>query len=88
MTMTHLTSRELKQDVSRAKRAVEAGPLVITDSSWPSLVLMTYDEFERLTGKRRNLIDTLSLPGLSSISYETPRVELRPVMSIFLDSTG
>lgn len=71
--MTQLTSRELNQDVSRAKRAAEAGPVIITDRGRPSHVLMTYDEFERLSGKRRNLVDALSMPGLSSIEFDTPR---------------
>ena len=44
----------------------------------PSPVLMTYSEFERLTGKRRNLVDALSMPGLSSIDFDLPRAEVAP----------
>jgi len=73
MATSHLTSRELNQDVSRAKRAAETGPVIITDRGRPSHVLMTYDEFERLSGKRRNLVDALSMPGLSSIEFDPPR---------------
>ncbi len=47
--------------------------MIITDRGRPSHVLMTYDEFERLSGKRRNLVDALSMPGLSSIEFDTPR---------------
>ncbi len=73
MTTTSLTSRELNHDVGRAKKAAEAGPVVITDRGRPSHVLMTYVEFERLTGKRRNLVDALSMPRLSDIDFDPPR---------------
>ncbi|WP_093002745.1 type II toxin-antitoxin system prevent-host-death family antitoxin [Rhizobium sp. NFR07] len=78
MATTSLTSRELNHDVGRAKKAAEAGPVVITDRGRPSHVLMTYGEFERLTGKRRNLIDALSMPGLSTIDLDTPRSVIAP----------
>lgn len=73
MTNFSLTSRELNHDVGRAKKAAEAGPVVITDRGRPSHVLMTYVKFERLTGKRRNLVDALSMPGLSDIDFDLPR---------------
>lgn len=73
MGTTSLTSREFNHDVSRAKKAAEAGPVVITDRGKPSHVLMTFDEFERLTGKSHNLVDALSMPGLSSIDFDPPR---------------
>ena len=76
MGTTSLTSRELNHDVGRAKKAAEAGPVVITDRGRPSHVLMTYGEFERLTGKRHNLVDALSMPGLSTIDFNPPRSAL------------
>jgi PHD/YefM family antitoxin component YafN of YafNO toxin-antitoxin module len=73
MATTSLTSRELNHDVGRAKKAAEAGPVVITDRGRPSHVLMTYGEFERLTGKCHNLVDALSMPGLSSTDLNPTR---------------
>ncbi|MEK1893733.1 MAG: type II toxin-antitoxin system prevent-host-death family antitoxin [Rhizobium sp.] len=78
MSITSLSSRELNHDVSKAKKAAKRGPVVITDRGKPSHVLMTYSEFVRLTGKRRNLVDTLSMPGLSTIELEPPRAEIAP----------
>lgn len=78
MGTIRLTSRELNHDVSRAKKAAENGPVVITDRGKPSHVLMTYSEFERLTGKRRNLADALSMPGLSAIDFDPPRAAISP----------
>ncbi|NWJ27487.1 type II toxin-antitoxin system Phd/YefM family antitoxin [Rhizobium sp. RM] len=73
MATTRLTSRELNHDVGRAKKAAEAGPVVITDRGRPSHVLMTYGDFERLTGKHHNLVDALSMPGLSNIDFDPSR---------------
>ena len=81
MGMTSLSSRELNHDVSRAKKAATQGPVVITDRGKPSHVLMTYGDYERLTGKRQSLVDALAMPGLSDIDLEPSRVEIavRPV---------
>ncbi|NTA13362.1 type II toxin-antitoxin system prevent-host-death family antitoxin [Agrobacterium tumefaciens] len=57
MTMTCFSCSEVDLDVSKAKEAAQAGPVIITDRGRPSHVLMTKPEFERLTGKRRNLVD-------------------------------
>ncbi|WP_026371868.1 type II toxin-antitoxin system Phd/YefM family antitoxin [Rhizobium sp. 42MFCr.1] len=78
MSITSLSSRELNHDVSRAKKAAKKGPVVITDRGKPSHVLMTYSDFVRLTGKRRNLVDALSMPGLSTIELDPPRAEIAP----------
>jgi hypothetical protein len=39
---------------------------------------MTYDEFCRLSGKRRRLTQALAMPGLSDIEFDPPRVEIAP----------
>ncbi|MCB1543851.1 MAG: type II toxin-antitoxin system Phd/YefM family antitoxin [Methylobacteriaceae bacterium] len=78
MTITRLSSRELNHDVSSAKKAAQNGPVVITDRGRPSHVLMTYNDFRRLSGKRRRLTQALAMPGLSGIDFEPPRVEIAP----------
>ncbi|MDX3977664.1 type II toxin-antitoxin system Phd/YefM family antitoxin [Shinella sp.] len=79
--MNILTSRELNHDVSSAKKAAQNGPVIITDRGKPSHVLMTYDDFNRLSGKRRSLIETLSMPGLSEADFSPERAQIvsRPV---------
>lgn len=78
MPISRLSSRELNHDVTIAKKAAQNGPVIITDRGRPSHVLMTYGEFERLTGKRPDLVDALSMPGLSDIDFETHRIEITP----------
>ncbi|WP_429814249.1 type II toxin-antitoxin system Phd/YefM family antitoxin [Ensifer sp. B1-9] len=76
MSITTLSSRELNHDVSRAKKAAKAGPVIITDRGRPSHVLMTYDDFKRLSGRPRSLVEALAMPGLSEIEFEPRRVEI------------
>ena len=73
MSITTLSSRALNHDVSSAKKAAKDGPVVITDRGKPSHVLMTYDEFRRLTGKRHSLVEALAMPDLSDIDFDPPR---------------
>lgn len=77
MTVTTLSSRELNHDVSSAKRAAKKGPVIITDRGKPSHVLLTYEEFERLSGRRKSLVDGLSMPGLSEIDFMPARIEIK-----------
>ncbi|EJB06613.1 prevent-host-death family protein [Rhizobium leguminosarum bv. trifolii WSM597] len=77
MTVTTVSSRELNHDVSSAKKAAKKGPVIITDRGKPSHVLLTYEEFQRLSGSRQSLIDGLSMPGLSEIDFMPTRVEIK-----------
>lgn len=78
MNTTTVTSRALNHDVSSAKKASKGGPVIITNRGKPSHVLMTYDDFVRLTGKRRRLAQALAMPGLSDIDFDPPRSKIRP----------
>jgi prevent-host-death family protein len=60
MGITSLTSREFNQDAARAKKAALAGPVFITDRGRPAHVLLSIDEYQRLTGKGRTLLDAAS----------------------------
>lgn len=70
MTVTTLSSRELNQDIGRAKKATKHGPVVITDRGRPSHVLLSYEDYRRLTGEQQNLVEALSMPGLSDIEID------------------
>ena len=72
MTITTLSSREFNQDTSRAKKAASEGPVFITDRGKPAHVLLSIEEYQRLTGKRGNIADLLAMPGLSDIELEIP----------------
>ena len=56
---TILTSREFNQDASGAKRAAKHGPVFITDRGKPAHVLLSIEEYQRLTGGPGSIIDLL-----------------------------
>lgn len=80
MTITTLSSRELNQDVTRAKKATRNGPVFITDRGKPAHVLLSFEDYQRLTRQRRNIADALVMPDIADIEFEPPRVtiEVRP----------
>ena len=73
MTITTLSSREFNQDTGRAKKAASEGPVFITDRGRPAHVLLSIEEYQRLAGRRRSIIDALSMPGLADIEFDPPR---------------
>jgi prevent-host-death family protein len=78
VTVTTLSSREFNQDTGRAKKASADGPVFITDRGKPAHVLLSIEEYRRITGGRRNLVEALSMPGLSEIEVEFPRSREQP----------
>lgn len=78
MTITTLSSREFNQDTGRAKKAADQGPVFITDRGKPAHVLLSIEEYQRLTGGHRNVVEALSMPGLSEIEVEFPRSRDQP----------
>ena len=74
MATTTLTSREFNQDVSRAKRAAEKGPVIITDRGEPAYVLLRHDAYRKLTKRAPNLRDVLMQRGGDDIDFEPPRM--------------
>ncbi len=78
MTITTFSSRDFNQDTSRAKKAAAAGPVFITDRGKPAHVLLSIEEYQRLTGGTRNIADALAMPDLERIGFEPPRIVLGP----------
>lgn len=74
MAITTLSSREFNQDTGRAKIAARNGPVFITDRGRPGHVLLTFEDYQRLTGGQDSIIDLLGLPaGVEEAELETPR---------------
>ncbi len=75
--MTKISSRELNQDISGAKNAAKKGPVIITDRGRPAHVLLTFEEYRRMTGGGRKIADLLAMPGVEDAELEIPvRAEL------------
>jgi prevent-host-death family protein len=75
MNVTTLTSREFNQDASRAKKAAQYGPVFITDRGRPAHVLLTIEDYRRLTGGDMSLAEALAQPGdAADFDFDPPRV--------------
>ena len=76
MSIATVSSRELNQDLARAKRAARSGPVFITDRGKPAHVLLSIEYYRHLPGAGRNLLQTLSMPGLADIDLDPPRARI------------
>lgn len=74
MTVTTISSREFNQDVSQAKRAAEAGPVVITDRGRPAYVLLRHEAYRRLVGKGTGIRQLLDQPESAHVEFDPPRL--------------
>jgi prevent-host-death family protein len=73
--ITTLSSREFNQDTGKAKKASETGPVFITDRGKPAHVLMTFTDYQRVLGKRKNMSDLLGMKGAGEIEFEPAKVQ-------------
>jgi prevent-host-death family protein len=72
-----MSSREFNQDVGRAKRATRAGPVVITDRGRPAHVLLSFEEYQRLTNTKLSLGEALAEDGPADFDFNPPRLDLK-----------
>lgn len=72
MTITTLSSRQFNQNASKAKKAAMSGPVFITDRGRPAHVLLTFDEYRKITGRHTRIADLLAMPGIEDIEFEIP----------------
>jgi hypothetical protein len=77
MSITTLSSREFNQDTSRAKQATRKGPVFITDRGRPAHVLLTIDEYRKLTGGPMTLADALAQSGHSDFEFDPAKIRGR-----------
>jgi prevent-host-death family protein len=69
-----VTAAEFNQRPSQVKRAAEEEPVVITEHSRPSFVLLTYAEYQRLLRMPTNLADWLEMD--EEVEFEIEPVDL------------
>jgi PHD/YefM family antitoxin component YafN of YafNO toxin-antitoxin module len=81
MAITTISSGEFNQDTSRAKKAARLGPVIITDRGKASHVLLSIEEYQKLSGANTSIVDWLVMPEAADIDFETDRAVIinRPV---------
>jgi prevent-host-death family protein len=74
VAITTLSSREFNQDAGGAKKAARNGPVFITDRGRPAHVLLSIEEYRKITGKQGSILDLLAMPEAAEIEFEPPRL--------------
>lgn len=77
--MATVTAAEFNQRPSQVKRAAEAEPVVITEHSRPSFVLLTYAEYQRLLRAPGDLADWLEMDEEVEFEIEPVGLDIPPV---------
>ncbi|MEA3410842.1 MAG: type II toxin-antitoxin system Phd/YefM family antitoxin [Pseudomonadota bacterium] len=73
MTIKTLSSREFNRNASEAKKAASNGPVFITDRGRPAHVLLSIQDYRKLTGGQMTLAEALAQPKGADFDFEAPR---------------
>ena len=65
-----VTSREFNHDVSKIKRETDGGPVFITVRGKPRHVLLSIEDYEKLTEHQETIINLLAMPEVADIDFE------------------
>ena len=76
--MATVTAAEFNQRPSQVKRAAEDEPVVITEHSRPSFVLLTYAAYQRLLRTPADLADWLEMDEEIEFEIEPVGLDIRP----------
>lgn len=58
----HISSRDFNQNTGEAKHLAEQGPVFITCRGQPTHVLLSFQEWEKMSSAKPSLADALGLP--------------------------
>ncbi|WLH11049.1 type II toxin-antitoxin system Phd/YefM family antitoxin [Pseudomonas hefeiensis] len=78
MSITTISSREFNHDTSGAKKAARQGPVIITDRGRPAHVLLSIEEYQKLTGIGTSIVEMLVMPDAPDIDFDTERTVITP----------
>lgn len=76
MAITTMSSRDFNQDTSGAKRAANQGPVFVTDRGTVTHVLLTIEEYRKLTGRPMSLAEAVGHPESADIEFDVPRIDI------------
>lgn len=71
MSITTISSREFNHDTSGPKKATREGPVIITDRGKPAHVLLSIEEYQKLTGIGTSIVELLVMPDAPDIDFDT-----------------
>jgi hypothetical protein len=79
MVINTISSRKFNQSVNDAKKLSQTGPLLITEDGRPSHLLLTYENYQRLSGVKGSVVELLALPGAEDIDLSIPTMKVFPI---------
>ena len=72
MTSITISSRELSQDIEKARETAKQGPVFITDRGRPAHVLLSIEEYRQMVGDQPSIVALLAMPGDVDIEFDPP----------------
>lgn len=73
MAAKTISSREFNHAASQAKKAASSGPVFITDRGRPSHVLLSIEDYQKLSGEDKTLAEVFGSPeGVEDVELEIP----------------
>lgn len=78
MAITTLSSREFDQDTSRARKAAQRGPVFITVRGRPAHVPLTFEEYQKVAGCSKTLVEALHMLGAAEVEFNPPKAGWMP----------
>jgi len=72
--ITTISSREFNQDAGGAKKAAEKGPVIITDRGRPAHVLLSFEDYQKLTSAGPSLLEALAQKEDGDFDFDPPRM--------------
>jgi PHD/YefM family antitoxin component YafN of YafNO toxin-antitoxin module len=74
MSITTVSDHQFNRDISGVKEATQRGPVFIMGDGKLAYVLMTMEDYLRLSGNQMTLAQALAQVGAADSDYEPTRV--------------
>jgi prevent-host-death family protein len=81
--MQIVSSRQFNHDVGRMKKVSLIEPVIITDRGKPSHVLLSINEYKKLTGSSPKISELLSMRTDDYVDISFPRLADLPKVAVF-----
>jgi prevent-host-death family protein len=73
--MSIVSMREYNQDSSGVVRAASKAPVFLTNRGKTTHVLMSIEEYEKLNGRPKSIVDMLRHPESDHIDFDPPKLD-------------
>ena len=83
MVINTISSQKFNLSVSDAMKYSQAGSVLITENGRPTHVLLTYENYQRLSGVKGSVVELLTLPGAEDIDLSIATRKDFPVAANF-----